>query len=144
MDEERKNRYFDKLSNLKKYYKLLKEWFNSKQLEEFAQEQNFQAIFAIYHAFELVIEVIIDISAMAVKDINHKARDSNLNFEVSLREKIIAQELYNTLKELNGIRNRIVYDYNGLIDQIAWEAISNNLNKIPKFQEAIESWLKEQ
>jgi uncharacterized protein YutE (UPF0331/DUF86 family) len=144
MDDERKSRYYDKLANLKKYYQLLEEWFNSNKLEEFSQEQNFQAIFAIYHAFELIIEVIIDISAMIVKDINHKARDSYLNFEVLLREKIITQELYDTLKELNGLRNRIVHDYNGLSDQIAWEAISNNLIKIPKFQEAIELWLKAQ
>jgi len=87
MDEERKNRYFDKSSNLKKNFALLKEWFNLNKIEEFSQEQNFQAIFAINHAFEFVIEAIIDISAMIVKDINHKAKDNYLNFGVLLREK---------------------------------------------------------
>jgi len=54
------------------------------------------------------------------------------------------QELYNTLKELNGLRIRIVHNYNGLSDQIAWDAISNNLVRISEFHEAIELWLKEQ
>lgn len=142
MDDQRKNRYLDKISNLNKYYKLLKEWFYSKKIEELSQEQDFQAIFAIYHAVQLIIEVIIDLSAMIVKDTNYQARDSYSNFEALLREKIITPELHNTLKELNGLRKRIVHNYNGLIDQIAWQTISNNLLKIPKFQEIIELWLK--
>ncbi|MHA1264518.1 MAG: HepT-like ribonuclease domain-containing protein [Candidatus Helarchaeota archaeon] len=88
MLEARKTRYQEKLSNLRKYYQLLKRWLKESTLT------------------------------------------------------IINRDLFDALKELNGLRNRIVHDYNGLIDEIVWNSISQNLIYIESFVEAINSWLQ--
>jgi len=144
MDAQRKNRYLDKLSSLKKYYNLLQKWADLSNIEELSKNQNYQLIFAIYHSFQLTLEIIIDISAMIIKDLKYKAGDNYFNYEILFQEEIITSDLYNVLKELTGLRNRIVHDYNGIIDKLAWDAITNNLIMIPKFMEAIELWLEKE
>ena len=143
MDDKRKNRYMDKIANLSTYHKLLSKWTNNFDLENDIKELKYREIFAIYHAAQLSIEVISDICAMIVKDTRINPKDNYTNFEILHREEIISTELLNTLKELNGLRNRIVHDYNGIIDKIAIQSIINNLSNIKLFKGVIESWLKE-
>ncbi len=142
MDSKRKNRYLDKIGSLKKYYQLLNEWFNNSDFDELNENSNLKDIFAIYHAAQLSIEVISDLCAMIVRDLAQNPKDDYSNFEKLFTGKIITNELFKALKELNGLRSRIVHDYNGLIDEIAWQSISKNLKFINKFREVIESWLQ--
>lgn len=142
MDENRKKRYQEKIGNLRKYHNLLKEWFIKSDLSDLNQEGDYKQIFAIFHAVQLNIEVITDLSAMIVKDLKYNPTDNYVNFETLHREKIITNDLFLSLKELNGLRNRIVHDYNGINDEIAWKSISDNLPHIEKFREAVEAWLE--
>ena len=142
LDEQRKNRYLDKIFNLKKYYQLLYDWFTSSSFDEINEKMEYKDIFAIYHATQLSIEVISDLCAMIVKDLFHSPKDNYSNFERLHTAKIIPTDLHKALRELNGLRNRIVHDYNGLIDEIAWNSILKNLKYIEQFREVVESWLK--
>ena len=144
MDEKRKSRYLDKVSSLKRYSELLDQWFESSDLGDCKKNGDYQKIFAIYHAAQLSIEVITDLCAMIVKDLKFNPNNNYSNFEVLYQEKIISAGLFNALKELNGLRNRIVHDYNGIIDEIAWKSILKNLTSITVFREVVESWLKRQ
>ncbi|MHA1730684.1 MAG: HepT-like ribonuclease domain-containing protein [Promethearchaeota archaeon] len=92
MEEPRKQRYLDKLSRLKLYYRLLKEWFEASTLEELKERTRYKDFFAIYHSVQLSVEVIIDVCAMIVKDIDYRARDNYTNYEIIAREKIIDRE----------------------------------------------------
>ncbi|MHA1129940.1 MAG: type VII toxin-antitoxin system HepT family RNase toxin, partial [Candidatus Helarchaeota archaeon] len=130
MDSKRKNRYLDKIDSLRKYYQLLIEWFKDSDFDEINEYGNFKEIFAIYHAAQLSIEVISDLCAMIVKDLVQNPKDDYSNFEKLYTSKIITKDLFKALKELNGLRNRIVHDYNGLIDEIAWKSISENVQYI--------------
>lgn len=142
MDEKRRIRYFDKLSSLKKYFILLKKWFNDPNLEETIKNKNYERIFAIYHSAQLTVEVIIDISAMIVKDLELNPKDNYSNYETLFQNDIISLEIKTSLKELNGLRNRLAHDYNGIIDEIAYETLSKNIEKITKFKDSVELWLK--
>ena len=144
MDQKRKNRYLDKITNLKKYYQLLIKWVNDSNFDELNENGNYKDVFAIYHAAQLSIEVISDLCAMIVKDLVQNPKDDYSNFEKLYTEKIITDDLLKALKELNGLRNRIVHDYNGLIDEIAWSSISKNLQFIKKFRKVVELWLQNQ
>lgn len=144
MDEKRRIRYFDKLSSLKKYFILLKKWFNDPNLEETIKNKNYERIFAIYHSAQLTVEVIIDISAMIVKDLELNPKDNYSNYETLFQNDIISLEIKTSLKELNGLRNRLAHDYNGIIDEIAYETLSKNIEKITKFKDSVELWLEKQ
>ena len=137
MDDKRKNRYQDKIANLTKYYNLLSKWIKNSDLKKIVNESNYKEIFSIYHAAQLSIEVILDICAMMVKDSQLIPKDNYTNFETLYTEEILTSELLNALKELNGLRNRIVHDYNGIIDEIAVESIINNLPKMSLFKEVV-------
>ncbi|NHI95001.1 MAG: DUF86 domain-containing protein [Candidatus Lokiarchaeota archaeon] len=142
MDDKRKNRYKDKIVNLSKYYELLNKWLKENNFEKIIKNLEYQEIFAVYHAAQLSIEVISDICAMMVKDSQINAKDNYTNYETLNRKGILSKDLLLALKELNGLRNRIVHDYNGIIDKIAFQSIVKNLPNIKLFKETVESWLE--
>ena len=144
MDEKRRTRYFDKLSSLKKYLFLLEKWFNDPNLKATIKNKNYERIFAIYHSAQLTVEVIIDISAMIVKDLELNPKDNYSNYETLFQNEIISFEIKKSLIELNGLRNRLAHDYNGIIDEIAYETLNKNITKITKFKDSVELWLEKQ
>lgn len=54
---------------------------------------------------------------MIVKDLGLMVNDDYKNLDVLKERKIISTEMHNTMKKLNGLRNRIVHDYNRWLDQ---------------------------
>ncbi|MHA1370662.1 MAG: type VII toxin-antitoxin system HepT family RNase toxin [Promethearchaeota archaeon] len=139
---QRKQRYDAKLSSLWENYSLLKKWFESSNLKELQEKDNIERIYAIYHSAQLTIETMIDISAMLVKDLGFNAKDNYSNYKLLKREGIISPEVFEALVNLNGLRNRLVHDYNKVVDEIAWRSIDENLEFIEEFEKAVKSWLK--
>ena len=85
------------------------------------------------YSLQVCIESGMDIIAMKVKDIGLVVEDDYTNIEKLVKEKIIALEEGELLKEFNGIRNAIVHKYNRLDMDIIKEA----LEKITGFAEII-------
>ncbi len=144
MDEKRKKRYSDKFAFLNHYHNLLTTWIQESDFQDLVQTNNYEKIYAIYHAAQLMIEVLADISAMIIKDLSIDPKDDYTNFQVLMRENIIFNDLFLILKKFNGLRNRIVHNYNGLVDEIVWQTLKENLHSIPLFQEVIKEWLTTQ
>ena len=143
MNIKRKNRYTDKIASLEKYYGLLNSWIKNFDLNIELKNPNYQHIFAIYHATQLCIEVITDLCAMIIKDSQYTPKDDYTNFKFLNDRGIISNELFQALKELNGLRNRIVHYYNGIIDEIALQSINRNFHNMEKIKDVFESWLKD-
>jgi len=141
MDEDRKTRYLEKLNRLKDYHDLLEKWLNEDDIETLVQEENYRNLFSTYHSGQLAIEVVSDISAMIVKDIGLVIKDDYKNFDLLKEKKIISPGIHASLKELNGLRNRLVHDYNGLVDKIAWNTLVRLLDTFTEFHDVVESWL---
>jgi len=141
MDEDRKTRYLEKLNRLKDYHDLLEKWLNEDDIETLVQEENYRNLFSTYHSGQLAIEVVSDISAMIVKDIGLVIKDDYKNFDLLKEKKIISSGIHASLKELNGLRNRLVHDYNGLVDKIAWNTLVRLLDTFTEFHDVVESWL---
>jgi len=141
MDKERIKRYKEKQEKLSEYLKYLKDWTQDLEVEDF-NKTNIKEQFSIYHAFQIVVEIITDLSAMVVKDLKKIPKDDYSNLETLAKEKIITKELSSYIKEANGLRNRIVHDYNNIDDDIAYKSILNVLNRIKQFKEVIDEWLK--
>lgn len=144
MEDKRRSRYNDKLTSLKEYLNLLDDWLKTNSLKDLKENNKLDRLFAIYHVFQLITEIVIDLSSMIIKDLNLNPGDNYLNFERLFKKSIITQPVLADLKKLTGLRNRIVHDYNGLNDELAWESIEENIHSIQKFKEMIETWLKKQ
>jgi uncharacterized protein YutE (UPF0331/DUF86 family) len=141
IEDLRIQRYREKLEKLEEYRLLFSKWFYENSLQNLEAQDNFQKIFAIYHTIQLMVEVITDIVSMMLKDSSLIVEDNYSNFKKLLKRDIISSELFQGLKELNGLRNRIVHDYNGLIDDIAWKSIEKNKKYIDKFKKVVKKWL---
>ncbi len=141
MDKERIKRYKEKQEKLSEYLSYLKEWTQDLKVEDF-NKTNIKDQFSIYHAFQIVVEIITDLSAMVVKDLKKIPKDDYSNLESLIKDKIINKELSLRIKEANGLRNRIVHDYNSIEDDIAYKSILNILNSVKQFKEIVDEWLK--
>lgn len=138
MDNERKNRYLQKI---KLAYKRL------ENIEEDLSNFDREIIkLGIYKAFQELVEVLTDIAAMIIIDKKINMGDDYSNIQnikgvVGLNDKEV--EIFN---EANGLRNRIIHKYNKTEDKQAKESIERLileidkiLNKLSEFTEKNEN-----
>jgi len=134
IDEERLKRYIEKINHIEKRVSEFEEW----KVEFFEDEKT---KLACYKAIQEAIEACLDVVAMIVKDYGMLPKDDYRNIEL-IEGKVISNELANALKELNGLRNRIVHEYNGLNDEIAMRSIENLIPSINEFLDQVREWLE--
>ena len=79
---------------------------------------------------------------MYVKDLNIVPKDDYSNLDILIKKDLISKDLCKNLKKANGLRNHIVHEYNGINEEIAYDAILNLLEDLKKFKEMIKKWLK--
>jgi len=142
MEEERIKRYNDKLEYFNQTIKNLKEWTENIDVKEFTENLELQKQYAIYHAFQISLEIITDVIAMIVKDSNKVPKDDYSNLDILKNNDILTSGLVVKIQEANGLRNRIVHDYNGLDDSIAYQSILECIKSLKKFNEEVRNWVK--
>ncbi len=141
IDKKRIERYIEKLEHLKQLLKEIYKWTADINIEDFIK-LDLKEQFGIYHAFQIIIEIMTDIIAMTVKDLKIKPKDDYSNIECLEKEGFLSNELTLTLRKVNGLRNVLVHDYNGLDDSIAFRGIKEYSSSIEEFCEVISQWLK--
>ncbi len=142
MEEERIKRYNDKLEYLNQTISNLYEWTEGIDSRKFSESIELQKQYGIYHAFQLSIESITDMVAMIVKDVKLIPKDDYFNIEIISNKKIITPDLATKLREANGLRNRIIHDYNGLNNEIAFTRLIDLLKYLKKVMGNVKEWLK--
>ena len=142
MEEERIKRYNDKLEYLNQTIENLNNWTESIDSKEFIERLELQKQYGIYHAFQIGIEIISDLVSMIVKDIKLIPKDDYSNINIIKNKNIVSEDLAAKLREANGLRNRIVHDYNGLDNEIAYNRLTNLLESFQEFKVKAKEWLK--
>ena len=142
MNKERITRYKEKEEHFNRIFEKLKKWTSDVSVNEFLTKTSLEKQFAIYHAYQIIVEIITDLAAMAVKDLKIIPKDDYININILAENKIISKTLATKIKDANGLRNRIVHNYNGLDDEIAYKSILTTINDIEKYMEAIIIWIK--
>jgi len=142
MNKERITRYKEKEEHFNKIFEKLKKWTSDIGVNEFLSKTNLEKQFAIYHAYQIIIEIITDLAAMVVKDLKILPKDDYVNINILAENKVISETLATKIKDANGLRNRIVHNYNGLANEIAYKSILTTINDIEKYIEAIKNWIK--
>ena len=142
MEEERIKRYSDKIDYLNQTIENLYDWIEGINSKDFVENIDLQKQYGIYHAFQIGIEIITDLTSMMVKDSRTIPKDDYTNIKIIENKKIISSDLAAKLREANGLRNRIVHNYNGLDNSIAFERLTHLLNHFKPFKEKVKEWLK--
>lgn len=134
MDKKRIKRYKSKIERIEKRLNEIKIWKKSF----FEEERN---KLAIYKAFQEVVEASMDIIAMILKD-NKKMPEDDYTNITKVCGDYIDEKNKPVLIELNGLRNRIVHEYNGLDERLALESMDNLSPEITGFLNEVKKWLK--
>ncbi|MHA1776184.1 MAG: hypothetical protein DRO88_00180 [Promethearchaeia archaeon] len=56
---------------------------------------------------------------------------------------MISRKILQELKYAYGLRNRIVHEYNGIVDKLAFQGIENNIEIFLQYVELISQWLNQ-
>jgi len=142
MEEERIKRYNDKLEYLNQTIENLNDWTENIDPKEFIERLELQKQYGIYHAYQIGIEIITDLISMIVKDVKLIPKDDYSNINIIKNKKIVNADLAAKLREANGLRNRIVHDYNGLDNELAYNLLKNLLKYFQVFKVEAKEWLK--
>ena len=79
---------------------------------------------------------------MLVKDFGFAVEDDYKNLEIIGNKLNLEEKLILALKKANGLRNVLVHEYNGIIDEQAYESIVELLPFLRKFEERVREWIK--
>jgi uncharacterized protein YutE (UPF0331/DUF86 family) len=142
ISEERLKRYNDKLEYLDEVINYLNEWTKDVDVKQFLEDLDIQKKYGILHAFQITIEIITDITAMIVKDLKIVPKDDYSNIEILKRKKVINSRLAAEIIKANGLRNRIVHDYNGLDEELLYINLLSFKKNIKIFEDETKKWLR--
>jgi uncharacterized protein YutE (UPF0331/DUF86 family) len=139
MDSERLRRYIDKIEHIEERMEDIRTWLN--EIEDIS-EMDKKTRLAVYKAMQEVVEASTDVVAMILKDEGKLPKDDYTNIEKIFGLDIIDNRVKETLNEADGLRNRLVHEYNELNDEIALESIQELLMPIEEFIEAVKKWMR--
>lgn len=139
MNKRRERQYKRKFDAIYNGLKLLSEWLIPISLEEFLSDTKTR--YASYKAFQEVVEALMDICAMIVKDIGEEPKDDYTNIETLVEHKVIPSRLKDVLVSANSLRNWIIHKYNKLNDTIAYERMVDMFDVLRELVEELINWL---
>jgi uncharacterized protein YutE (UPF0331/DUF86 family) len=130
------NRIKDKSEEIDKYLEEL-ETILPESFEEYFKSIEKKAACERY--FEKIIESLIDLSFLIIKEEKFEIPENNEIFEVLLNKEIINKNIYQKIKKAKGMRNIIAHKYGEIDDEIVFESLTEELiPDITNFLEVIE------
>ncbi len=129
-----KDRISDKINEIEKFLEEL-ESILPLSLKEYKQNFKIKAIGERY--FERIIESIVDLTFIIIKEKNLKQPEYEKQaFDILKYENIISEILATRLKDAKGMRNIISHQYGKLNDELVFYSLTEEL--IPDVQEFID------
>jgi len=132
MDELRNKRYNDKIQHIFVYIQDLP----LKPKNELEKR-------GIFYSLQTSIEAVVDLIAMAVKDLGIQVKDDNYNINEIIKIKKLNPELGEKLKKANGLRNIIVHRYNDVDEQIILDSVQEVKDLLLNWVKIVEDILNE-
>jgi uncharacterized protein YutE (UPF0331/DUF86 family) len=121
------NRINDKIKEIEKYLEELNSVLPTG-FEEYENDFKIKAICERY--FERIIEAVVDLAFLVIKEKGFKIPDDDKkSFDVLKDEKIISKELCEKFKDAKGMRNIIVHEYGKIDNELVFEAVTQELGK---------------
>lgn len=138
IDGERRNRYLDRMDTLEERLGDVERWLED---DDDTLLENKERRLALYKAFQEVVEVVADVCAMYLSDATHGIGDDSENIQKAAG-RLFSEDIGRTLVKANGLRNRVVHDYNGFSDRKALESMRKHIDALQQFEEEVERWIE--
>lgn len=129
----RLKRYHDKIAIVEKRQGNISSWIH--QTDE-------KSVLALYKAFQEIVEAFTDICAMILKDMKELVKDDYANIDRLSEMNIFDRTEAELLKESNGLRNRLIHEYNGLERSTALQVIHDINKDFDVLIEHVKTWIK--
>jgi uncharacterized protein YutE (UPF0331/DUF86 family) len=140
MRNQRKKRYRQKCELISERIQNINEWLVKVSIDEFMTD--IKTKLATFKALQEIIEASMDILAMLIIDMELCVEDDYANIEKLHLKKVIDGDTASFLKKANGIRNRIIHEYNAISEPIIWDFIHKDIYKFKKLIKLIQSWIE--
>lgn len=134
-----KESYLRKIRSIQENLKSVKEWMAETNLEAFLRDKKTR--FAVFKAFQEVVETCMDLAAMLVKDRGIPPKDDYKNLETLREEKVLSDKMEDILSEANGLPNWIIHRYNNLDDAEAYREIQKLIAPVEDFIGVVKKWI---
>jgi uncharacterized protein YutE (UPF0331/DUF86 family) len=122
----RKRRYFEKLEVFEGELGFIKA--NSSALQDDVTRR------ALLYALEVCVDVVMDVVAMATRDLGLTVEDDYTNIEKLENEQVLVEREGELLRRFNGLRNAIVHRYT----QLDLNAIQRGLQRMEELYEVLD------
>ena len=131
----------DKIGEIEQYLQEISDILPA-DFEEY--KNNFEKRAACERYFEKIIESVVDLSFIFIKEKNLKIpEDEEGVFNVLFNEKILSERLYEKLKDAKGMRNFIIHQYEKIDDEIVFDSLKEEfLLDIEEFLAQIKRFIK--
>ena len=132
---ERYQRYLDKINLCESRIVHVKKWISEDNRE-------LKTILATYKGIQEIIESLTDIISMILKDNKSSVNDDYTNFKKIVETGILNKKDQTILDEANGLRNRLIHNYNGIDDEMAITSFKSLLPSISNIIELLKKWIQ--
>lgn len=120
----------DKIEEIERYLYEFEE-IKPDNLKKYTRDFKIKAACERY--FEKIIEAVIDLAFLIIKDKGLKIPEEDKEaFDILSEEKIITMQLAEKLKEAKGMRNILAHEYGEVDDEIVFHSITEELEKDTK------------
>ena len=129
-----------KLSELEDYCKQINE-VSDVTVKEYQSDWKLQRI--IERTLQMMIETCSDIAGHIISDRKYRVPNSYAEtFEVLYENKILSQELFDTMQKMAKFRNVVVHHYDNVDAEIVVGILKRHLNDFTKFKDAVINAIK--
>ncbi len=127
-----KTRILEKMLRIEKLLKNFELWSTDALCDE-------KTKLACFKLIQETGECAMDILALILRHKKEIPKDDYTNIDSAERLGIFPHNVAEILKELNGLRNRVVHEYNGINDKLAIESFKDMLAGIKEFLSVIKN-----
>jgi uncharacterized protein YutE (UPF0331/DUF86 family) len=135
MEEDIKKRFPQKLEALEDRLTFIED--NFPETDELKENRILKK--ALFKEFQELAEALGDLSAMMVKEEGRVVKDDYTNLDAI--KSFLEPGIIKNLKKANGLRNVLVHEYNGIIDDLAFESMKEVLPSLRVFGKMVREWL---
>lgn len=122
----RKRRYLEKLEVFESELNFITA--NSSALQDEIMRR------ALLYSLEVCVDVLMDVVAMATRDLGLTVEDDYTNIEKLEKEHVLVEREGELLRRFNGLRNAIVHKYN----QLDLDAIQRGMQRIEELHDVLD------
>jgi uncharacterized protein YutE (UPF0331/DUF86 family) len=136
MNEDIKERVMEKIETVIERVEFIEEHLSEDILRDRILRK------AIYKEFQEAVEAVSDVCAMVRRALNSSAKDDYSNIDFLVERDILEEGMGEKLKEANGLRNRLIHEYDGINDKMACYAIKELVGDLRDFSVVVLEWIR--